>query len=57
MSRLVISLWAPMLYISPSTPLLEHQVRGAVVVVDVDPVAHVAAVALQRHRACRRAGW
>ena len=29
--------------------LLEHEVRGAVVVLDVDPVADVAAVAVERH--------
>ena len=38
-------------------PCAQHEVDARAVVVDVAPVAHVQAVAVQRHLAARRAGW
>ena len=49
-SRLVRSLPPPMLYFSPGAPLREHQQDPRAVILDVQPVAHVAAVAVDRQR-------
>ena len=49
-SRLVRSLPPPMLYFSPGAPLLEHEQQAGAVILDVQPVADVAAVAVDRQR-------
>ena len=48
--RFVRSLPPPMLYFSPGAPLREHEQDAGAVVLDVEPVAHVAAVAVDRQR-------
>ena len=50
MSTFVTSLPPPMLYTSPGCAALDQQIDGAAVVEHVQPVAHVAAVAVERHR-------
>ena len=49
-SRLVRSLPPPMLYFSPDAPLPQHQQEARAVILDVQPVADVAAVAVDRQR-------